>query len=140
MMLISIATRSTGPISRYCYAGRELNQSRLPPEAQTWINQHFKFTHGYGLALSPVNSFDEEGLPLFYIKDIPPASPMELRIDRPELYFGEQTDTYVVVAGGTTEFDYPKGQENMYTTYQGRDGCHWATCGGGRCLLGTSVT
>ena len=69
-----------------------------------------------------MNRFDEEGLPLFYIKDIPPLSPMELRIDRPELYFGEQADTYVVVEGGTTEFDYPKGQENMYTTYQGRDG------------------
>jgi uncharacterized membrane protein (UPF0182 family) len=60
-------------------------------------------------------------------KDIPPASPMELRIDRPELYFGEQTDTYVVVAGGTTEFDYPKGQENMYTTYRGRDGVSLGT-------------
>ena len=72
--------------------------------------------------MSPVNRFDEEGLPLFYLKDIPPLSPMALRIDRPELYFGEQADTYVVVEGGTTEFDYPKGQENMYTTYHGRDG------------------
>ncbi len=111
-----------GTYQQVLLSGRELNQSRLPPEAQTWINQHFKFTHGYGLALSPVNRFDEEGLPVFYIKDIPPASPLELRIDRPELYFGEQTDNYVVVEGGTTEFDYPKGQENMYTTYQGRDG------------------
>ena len=111
-----------GTYQQVLLSGRELNQSRLSPEAQTWINQHFKFTHGYGLAMSPVNRFDEEGLPLFYIKDIPPLSPMELRIDRPELYFGEQADTYVVVEGGTTEFDYPKGQENMYTTYHGRDG------------------
>ncbi len=111
-----------GTYQQVLLSGREVNQSRLPSEAQTWINQHFKFTHGYGLAMSPVNRFDEEGLPLFYIKDIPPAAPMELRIDRPELYFGEQTDTYVVVQGGATEFDYPKGQENMYTTYQGRDG------------------
>ncbi len=111
-----------GTYQQVLLSGRELNQSRLSPEAQTWINQHFKFTHGYGLAMSPVNRFDEEGLPLFYLKDIPPLSPMELRIDRPELYFGEQADTYVVVEGGTTEFDYPKGQENMYTTYQGRDG------------------
>jgi uncharacterized membrane protein (UPF0182 family) len=111
-----------GTYQQVLLSGRELNQSRLPPEAQTWINQHFKFTHGYGLAMSPVNRFDEEGLPLFYIKDIPPTSPMDLRIARPELYFGEQADTYVVVQGGTTEFDYPKGQENMYTTYQGRDG------------------
>ena len=111
-----------GTYQQVLLSGRELNQSRLSPEAQTWINQHFKFTHGYGLAMSPVNRFDEEGLPLFYVKDIPPASPVELHIDRPEVYFGEQANTYVVVKGGTTEFDYPKGQENMYTTYQGRDG------------------
>jgi uncharacterized membrane protein (UPF0182 family) len=111
-----------GAYQQVLLSGRELNQSRLPPEAQTWINQHFKFTHGYGLAMSPVNRFDEEGLPVFYIKDIPPVSSLELRIDRPEVYFGEQTDNYVVVKGGATEFDYPKGQENMYTTYQGRDG------------------
>jgi uncharacterized membrane protein (UPF0182 family) len=111
-----------GTYQQVLLSGRELNQSRLPPEAQTWINQHFKFTHGYGLAMSPVNRFDEEGLPTFYIKDIPPVSPLELHIERPELYFGEQTDNYVVVKGGATEFDYPKGQENMYTTYHGQDG------------------
>ena len=98
-----------GTYQQVLLSGRELNQSRLPPEAQTWINQHFKFTHGYGLAMSPVNRFDEEGLPLFYIKDIPPASTMELRIDRPELYFGEQTDTYVVVAGRHHGVRLPQG-------------------------------
>ena len=101
---------------------RELNQSRLPADAQTWINQRFKFTHGYGAAMSPVNRFDDEGLPFFYVKDIPPSSSVGLRIDRPELYFGEETHAYVVVGGGTSEFDYPKGQENVYNTYQGRDG------------------
>ena len=65
-------------------AARELDQSRLPQDAQTWINQHFKFTHGIGLAMSPVNRFDSEGLPIFYVKDIPPVSPAGLRIDRPE--------------------------------------------------------
>jgi uncharacterized membrane protein (UPF0182 family) len=118
-------------IDRYTFDGRyqqvmlsarELNQSRLPADAQTWINQHFKFTHGYGIAMSPVNRFDAEGLPHFYVKDIPPASSVGLRIARPELYFGEETRDYVVVGGGTTEFDYPKGQENVYTTYEGRDG------------------
>src|SRR5262249_31925082 len=82
----------------------------------------FKFTHGSGLAMSPVNRFDEEGLPIFYVKDIPPSSPVNLRIDRPELYFGEETQNYVVVGGGTKEFDYPKGQENVYTTYEGKGG------------------
>jgi hypothetical protein len=94
----------------------------LPPDAQTWINQHFKFTHGIGITMSPVNRFDEEGLPIFYVKDIPPQSPVGLAITRPEVYFGEEARNYVVVGGGTTEFDYAKGQENVYTTYQGRDG------------------
>ncbi len=111
-----------GRYQQVMLSARELNQSRLPSDAQTWINQRFKFTHGYGAAMSPVNRFDDEGLPLFYIKDIPPSSAAGLRIDRPELYFGEETLEYVVVGGGTTEFDYPKGQENVYTTYQGRDG------------------
>jgi uncharacterized membrane protein (UPF0182 family) len=103
-------------------SARELNQSKLPADAQTWINQRFKFTHGNGLAMNPVNRFDEEGLPVFYVKDIPPVSPPELRIDRPEVYFGEETRNYVVVGGGTKEFDYAQGQENVYNVYQGKDG------------------
>jgi uncharacterized membrane protein (UPF0182 family) len=103
-------------------SARELNQSKLPADAQTWINQRFKFTHGYGIAMNPVNRFDEEGLPVFYVKDIPPVAPPELRIGRPEIYFGEETRNYVVVGGPTKEFDYAKGQENVYNVYQGRDG------------------
>ncbi len=103
-------------------SAREMNQSRLPADAQTWINQRFKFTHGNGLAMNPVNRFDEEGLPVFLVKDIPPVAPPELRIERPEIYFGEETRNYVVVGGGTKEFDYAKGQENVYNVYQGRDG------------------
>ncbi len=103
-------------------SARELNQSKLPADAQTWINQRFVFTHGNGIAMNPVNRFDQEGLPVFYIKDIPPVFPPELRIDRPEIYFGEETQNYVVVGGGTKEFDYARGQENVYNTYQGRDG------------------
>jgi uncharacterized protein len=103
-------------------SARELNQARLAPEAQTWINQHFKFTHGVGLVMSPVNSFDDEGLPLFYVEDIPPVSSVQLPIDRPAIYFGQQTSSYVVVGGDTKEFDYAKGQQNVYTTYEGRAG------------------
>jgi uncharacterized membrane protein (UPF0182 family) len=103
-------------------AARELNQAKLPADAQTWINQRFKFTHGNGIALNPVSLFDNEGLPIFYVKDIPPVAPPEMRIDRPEIYFGEETPNYVVVGGDTKEFDYAKGQENVYNTYQGRDG------------------
>jgi uncharacterized membrane protein (UPF0182 family) len=103
-------------------SARELNQSKIPADAQTWINQRFKYTHGNGIAMNPVSLFDAEGLPVFYIKDIPPIAPPELKIDRPEIYFGELTRNYVVVGGDTKEFDYAKGQENVYNTYQGRDG------------------
>jgi uncharacterized membrane protein (UPF0182 family) len=116
-----------GTYQQVMLAARELNQSRLPADAQTWINQHFKFTHGFGLVMSPVNRFDEEGLPVFFVKDIPPASSVGLTLDRPQLYFGEERSTYVVVRGGTTEFDYARGQENVYTTYQGRDGVSLGT-------------
>ncbi len=103
-------------------SARELSQAKLPGEAQTWINQRFKFTHGNGVAMNPVNRFDDDGLPVFYIKDIPPVSVPGLSITRPEIYFGEKTTNYVVVGGGTKEFDYAKGQENVYNTYAGRDG------------------
>jgi uncharacterized membrane protein (UPF0182 family) len=103
-------------------SARELNQSKLPADAQTWINQRFKFTHGNGIAMNPVNRFDDEGLPVFYVKDIPPITPPELKIERPEIYFGEETRNYVVVGGDTKEFDYAQGQENVYNVYQGRDG------------------
>jgi uncharacterized membrane protein (UPF0182 family) len=111
-----------GSYRQVMLAARELDQSRLPGDAQTWINQHFKFTHGIGLAMSPVNRFDDEGLPLFFVQDIPPVSSVGLRIDRPQIYFGEQTSGYAVVGGDTKEFDYPKGQDNVYTTYTGTGG------------------
>jgi len=103
-------------------SARELNQAKIPAEAQTWINQRFKFTHGNGIAMNPVNRFDEGGLPVFYVKDIPPVTLPELKISRPEIYFGEKTTDYVVVGGDTKEFDYAKGQENVYNTYAGHDG------------------
>ena len=111
-----------GSYRQVMLSARELNQARLSPDAQTWINQHFKFTHGIGIAMSPVNRFDEEGLPLFYVKDIPPTTPADLPITRPGIYFGEETGNYVVVRGGTKEFDYAKGSDNVYTTYDGHDG------------------
>jgi uncharacterized membrane protein (UPF0182 family) len=111
-----------GSYRQLTLSARELNQAKLPADAQTWINQRFKFTHGNGIAMNPVNRFDEEGLPVFYVKDIPAVAPVDLRIDRPEIYFGEQTINYVVVGGGTKEFDYAKGQDNVYNVYEGRDG------------------
>ncbi len=111
-----------GDYRQVMLAARELDQSRLPQEAQTWINLHFKFTHGIGLAMSPVNRFDNEGLPVFTVKDIPPVSPPDLRIERPAIYFGEKTSNFIVVGGANKEFDYPKGEDNVYTTYNGAGG------------------
>ncbi len=105
-------------------AARELVVNKLPPQANTWVNRHLIYTHGYGLALSPVNEVTSEGLPVLFIKDVPPSFEPDLKIERPEIYYGEKTDQYVLVKTKTEEFDYPKGDKNVYTTYQGEGGVH----------------
>ena len=103
-------------------SARELNQEKLPPTAKTWMNQHLTYTHGYGIAMSPVNEFTGEGLPAFFLKDIPPVTDTDLVVTRPEIYFGEMTDNYVVVNTKALEFDYSSGDNNAYCTYQGEGG------------------
>ncbi len=103
-------------------SARELDISRLPAEAHTWVNEHLGFTHGYGLVMTPVNRISGEGLPEFYIKDIPPQSPIGLVVSRPELYYGMLGGSYVIVNTRTKEFDYPQGDQNVYTTYGGTGG------------------
>ena len=105
-------------------AARELAVDQLPAQAKTWVNRHLIYTHGYGLALSPVNEVTSEGLPHLWIKDLPPSFDVDLKVERPEIYYGEKTDEYVLVNTKTKEFDYPKGDKNVYTTYQGRGGVH----------------
>jgi uncharacterized membrane protein (UPF0182 family) len=105
-------------------AARELVVNQLPPQANTWVNRHLIYTHGYGLALSPVNEVTREGLPNLLIKDLPPSFDADLKVERPEIYYGEKTDEYVLVKTKTKEFDYPKGDKNVYTTYQGTGGVH----------------
>ena len=105
-------------------AARELAIDQLPAQAKTWVNRHLIYTHGYGLALSPVNEVTSEGLPHLWIKDLPPSFDVDLKLERPEIYYGEKTDWYVLVNTKTKEFDYPKGDKNVYTTYQGRGGVH----------------
>ncbi|RLB82928.1 MAG: UPF0182 family protein [Deltaproteobacteria bacterium] len=103
-------------------AARELVVNQLPPQANTWVNRHLIYTHGYGLASSPVNEVTSEGLPRLLIKDVPPSFVPDLKIERPEIYYGEKTDEYVLIKTKTKEFDYPKGDKNVYTIYQGRGG------------------
>lgn len=101
-------------------SARELSPERLPAEAQTWVNRRLQFTHGYGLAMSPVNELTPEGLPTFLVQDVPPRG--VLSISQPEIYFGEKTGDYVIVRTRTPEFDYPKGDENVYASYAGEVG------------------
>ncbi len=103
-------------------AAREIVPSMLPESARTWVNQRLQFTHGFGAVMSSVTEFQGEGLPSFFLHDIPPESPVGLRVDEPRIYFGERTDDYVLVAGAAEEFDYPKGDENVANRYQGHGG------------------
>src|SRR2546422_3383600 len=99
---------------------RELNSASLP--TRTFINERLTFTHGMGLTLGPVNEVTEEGLPVLFIKDLPPASAVSLAVKRPEIYFGELTDNWVFANTGQQEFDYPSGDENIFGTYKGNGG------------------
>jgi uncharacterized membrane protein (UPF0182 family) len=103
-------------------SARELDTAMLPPNAQTWVNLHLIFTHGIGVVMSPVTEKSAEGLPFFYLHDIPPVSNGGPAIREPRLYFGEGRQDYVIVNGNVAEFDYPQRPTNAYTTYSGRDG------------------
>ncbi len=103
-------------------SARELRPSLLPPNAQTWVNRHLLFTHGNGAVMSPVTRKTTEGLPFFYLRDIPPVADGGPKIDEPRIYFGEESDDYVIVKGSTPEFDYPKGKDNVYAAYDGAGG------------------
>jgi len=99
---------------------RELNAASLP--TRTFINEHLTFTHGMGLTLGPVNQVTPEGLPVLFVKDLPPVSTVSLRISRPQLYYGELANDYVFVGTRQREFDHPAGEANVYAAYGGRGG------------------
>src|SRR5271166_2569497 len=103
-------------------SARELDPSLLSGNAQTWVNLHLLFTHGNGVVMSPVTQKTAEGLPIFYLKDIPPVAAGGPPITEPRIYFGQGAAGYVIVKGSTPEFDYPKGSDNVYAYYDGRDG------------------
>ena len=99
---------------------RELSSASLP--SRSWINEHLTYTHGYGLCLGPVNESTSEGLPELFIKNIPPVSTGATRVTRPEIYYGELANEYCFVHTRAQEFDYPSGDQNVYTSYQGAGG------------------
>lgn len=104
-------------------SAREMQPSNLPARSQTFVNKRFKYTHGYGAVLNLVNEFTTEGLPNLLIKDIPPVSEYEsLKIERPEVYYGELSTNYVIANSEEKEFDYPSGEKNIYAHYAGDGG------------------
>jgi hypothetical protein len=101
-------------------AARELNVASLP--TRTFINERLTFTHGMGVTMAPVNQVTTEGLPVLFIKDLPPASSISIKLSRPQIYYGELTNDYVFVGTRQQEFDYPAGDTNIYSNYSGRGG------------------
>jgi len=119
-------------------AARELNYESVPEPAQTWVNEHLVYTHGYGFTLSPVNQVGEGGLPEYFVKNIGPDPTLEknstlevsnrikysIPIGKPRIYYGELTNTNVITstAEKDRELDYPSGEANSYNTYDGSGG------------------
>ncbi len=101
-------------------SARELSHQHL--QSRNWINEHLTFTHGHGVVFGPVNQVTPVGLPEFFIQDIPPVTTAGLKITRPEIYYGELANDYVLVQTKSQELDYPSGDQNVYTKYQGRGG------------------
>jgi uncharacterized membrane protein (UPF0182 family) len=103
-------------------SARELNAALLPPNAQTWVNRHILFTHGNGAVMSPVTQKSGEGLPLLYLRDIPPVAQGGPEVREPRIYYGKESNDYVIVKGKVPEFDYPRGKDNVYAAYDGSGG------------------
>ncbi len=111
-----------GKYQQVMVSARELDADKLPVRAQNWINQKLTYTHGYGLVMMPVNKISREGLPEFYVYDIPHKSNIDLKMDNLAIYFGESTNKYIITNTSAKEFDYPSGENNQYSNYAGDKG------------------
>ncbi|MEM9946978.1 MAG: UPF0182 family protein [Cyanobacteria bacterium P01_D01_bin.36] len=103
-------------------AAREFDYDSFDPQAKNWVNQKLKYTHGFGVAVSPVNQVSPEGLPNFFIKNIPPESNVDIDIDQARIYYGEETNYHVYTGMSTDEFDYPSNNGNANNRYDGAGG------------------
>ena len=112
-----------GSTHQVMLAARELNVDKLPESSRNWINEKLIYTHGYGITMNPVNGFTSEGLPTLLLSNMPVQSTAkELNVARPEIYFGELTNNDVYVKTRQQEFNYPQGDSNNLTSYQGTGG------------------
>ena len=114
-----------GKYTQVMLAPRELDQYQITENAKTWVNLHMVYTHGFGVVMSPVNQVTKQGLPDYFIKDIPPIYTVDeenLKISKPQVYYGEKDNSFVLVNTQTKEFDFPKGDTNEYISYDGKGG------------------
>jgi uncharacterized protein len=111
-----------GNYQQVMLSAREMSHEQLPIEAQNWVNKRLKYTHGYGFVMSPVNQITTDGLPEFFVKNIPPVSIVDLPIQQTAIYYGEESTSYVFTGMTTDEFDYPIGGTNASVRYQGNGG------------------
>jgi uncharacterized protein len=112
-----------GTMRQVMLASRELNVEKLPESSRNWINEKLIYTHGYGITMNPVNGFTSEGLPTLILSNMPIQSTVpSIMVKRPEIYFGELTNTDVYVKTRQQEFNYPQGQTNSLTSYEGNGG------------------
>jgi uncharacterized membrane protein (UPF0182 family) len=110
-----------GEYRQVMLAARELSAD-LPGKGNSWVNRHLQYTHGYGLAMCLAAEKDDQGGPVFLIEDLPPKGLPDLTVSRPEIYYGTEMTSYQFVPTGVKEFDYPKGDQNVYTNYAGHGG------------------
>ncbi len=112
-----------GRVRQMMVAARELNVEKLPESSRNFINEKLIYTHGYGVTMNTVNGFTAEGLPTLVLGDMPVRSTLpDVKVTRPEIYFGQLTNTDVYVKTGQKEFNYPQGESNAYNSYQGKGG------------------
>jgi uncharacterized protein len=112
-----------GAMRQVMLATRELSVDKLPESSRNWINEKLIYTHGYGITMNPVNGFTPEGLPTLILSNMPIQSTVKsIAVTRPEIYFGELTNTDVYVKTRQQEFNYPQGQTNNLTSYEGNGG------------------
>ncbi len=115
--------RIDGKMRQTMVAPRELAVDRLPEASRNWINQKLIYTHGYGVTMNTANGFTPEGMPRFVVSNMPVESTSpDIKITRPEIYYGQKTNNEVYVKTKQNEFDYPQGEINTYTTYEGNGG------------------
>jgi hypothetical protein len=114
--------RVGGELRQVMLSARELNTAALP--TRTFINEHLTFTHGMGITLGPSNQVTAEGLPVLFIQDLPPISRIDVKVSRPQIYFGEQSNDFILAPSRQREFDYPagEGEEGVYSSYDGSAG------------------